>query len=426
LTNRDGADYSKCPNCDAKRPAESFAPLKKSISADAFDNYIPRDGEFADGDHPAARDIVPSATGIEGVWNWANISDSPNGLESETREGLSWYLHGTTAIKGKDMAPANQFFCFESHATFIYDPEQTFIFRGDDDIYVFINDKLAIDLGGTHLAAPSKVELAKEASKLGLIEGNEYPIDIFFCDRRSTMSNVRINTNIYVSQNVKFIPDPVQEEKKTYMCATVSGGGACGGGGKELCGPKLTENGYSVEFYMLKRGNVKDTIWLSPVKNSSECKGNIKDFTCYDGIRIEDASYSCGGYTKCQGTAGASKVQVPGNTVVYAMLKDKYGIQLGEANVIDRFRGETTPIIPRSFAHNIKARVNAGTILLENLPAGAKVELYNLQGKRIYSTTNNSPLATSHLKIGVQAKGMYIIKVSLGNKILTFNRSVYE
>jgi len=60
---------------------------------------------------------------------------------------------------------------------------------------------------------------------------------------------------------------------------------------------------------------------------------------------------------------------------------------------------ETTPI----------RQIN-NTIVLENLPAGTKIEVYDLQGKRIYSTTSHSPLATSHLKIEVQTKGMYIVK----------------
>jgi len=186
LTTRGSADYSQCPNCDAKRPAESFAPIIKSISADVFDSYVAREGDFSDGDTPSAGTVL-GISSTKSIWNWGDP------LEGEpTRSDLSWYLHGTTAIKGSAMAPANLFFCFESHAEFIYDPEQEFVFRGDDDIWVYINNKLVIDLGGTHLAAPGKVKL----DTLGLTEDKLYPIDIFFCDRRSTMSNVRISTNI--------------------------------------------------------------------------------------------------------------------------------------------------------------------------------------------------------------------------------------
>jgi hypothetical protein len=55
------------------------------------------------------------------------------------------------------------------------------------------------------------------------------------------------------------------------------------------------------------------------------------------------------------------------------------------------------------------------TIVLQNLPQGTKVEVYNLQAKRVYSTTNHSSLVTG-LIIPIQTKGMYFIKVSFGSE----------
>jgi uncharacterized repeat protein (TIGR02543 family) len=69
-----------------------------------------------------------------------------------------------------------------------------------------------------------------------------------------------------------------------------------------------------------------------------------------------------------------------------------------------------TPIIYRIATGNIRAQAIGNAIVLENLPKNAKVEVYNLQGKQVYSTTSHSPLATNHLKILVQTKGMYIVK----------------
>jgi uncharacterized repeat protein (TIGR02543 family) len=57
-------------------------------------------------------------------------------------------------------------------------------------------------------------------------------------------------------------------------------------------------------------------------------------------------------------------------------------------------------------------------ITLSNLAPNTKVEVYNLQGKLVYSTTSHSPLATSHLKIGVQTKGVYLVKI--GSQIKRF------
>jgi|GEM_PF-2898391 len=135
----------------------------------------------------------------------------------------------------------NQHFCFESHADFVYRQGQKFYFRGDDDIWVYINDSLVVDLGGTHLAAPSAVNL----DDLGLTPGTPFKIDIFFCDRRTDMSNVRIKTNMYLEQTKSLYTDNVNG---TYTInKNVCGGSSCdaivsGGGCKVTPGsdPSLT------------------------------------------------------------------------------------------------------------------------------------------------------------------------------------------
>jgi len=97
----------------------------------------------------------------------------------------------------------NQHFCFESHAKFTYKKGQKFGVRGDDDIWIFIGGKLAIDLGGTHLAAPGYADLSLVTDKNDepLVVGKTYDIDIFFCDRRTTMSNMNIFSNFYLDQS---------------------------------------------------------------------------------------------------------------------------------------------------------------------------------------------------------------------------------
>jgi hypothetical protein len=59
----------------------------------------------------------------------------------------------------------------------------------------------------------------------------------------------------------------------------------------------------------------------------------------------------------------------------------------------------------------------ANFIRLENITSNAKIEVYNLRGKLIYSGYSESPII---LKIPVQTKGMYIVKVKFGNKTKIF------
>ena len=114
-------------------------------------------------------------------------------------KGQYRWTSGTDDSKVLTTEGRNQHFCFESHAKFRFKKGLKFSFRGDDDIWVFINDKLAVDLGGTHLAAPGYVDLDKFMGSYAEV-GTSYPIDIFFCDRRTTMSNVHIKTNMFIEQ----------------------------------------------------------------------------------------------------------------------------------------------------------------------------------------------------------------------------------
>lgn len=74
--------------------------------------------------------------------------------------------------------------------------EESFSFTGDDDLWVFINGKLAIDLGGVHAPMAGEVDLAARAAELGLQPGEEYPIDFFQAERMNSQSNFHVETSL--------------------------------------------------------------------------------------------------------------------------------------------------------------------------------------------------------------------------------------
>ncbi|MBR2090739.1 MAG: fibro-slime domain-containing protein [Fibrobacter sp.] len=192
------------------------------------------EGSFAEGEETTERinETLKLGTGLIDacVFGWSCDIDgyAPEGWPmfvqgSETAStGNSSYSHRWTSSEenSKGNGGRNQHFCFESHAKFAFKRGLKFSIRGDDDIWVFINNKLAVDLGGTHLSTPGYVDLdffMKDA-KVDSI----YDIDVFFCDRRTTMSNMRISTNIYMYQDEEITDLPTSSSSSAKATSNAS------------------------------------------------------------------------------------------------------------------------------------------------------------------------------------------------------------
>jgi fibro-slime domain-containing protein len=88
-------------------------------------------------------------------------------------------------------------FTVEIHTLFTYSGGETFHFSGDDDVFVYIDNKLVINLGGIHSREQADVAI----DSLGLITGNTYPLDFFSAERHVTQSNLLITTTLGLTTN---------------------------------------------------------------------------------------------------------------------------------------------------------------------------------------------------------------------------------
>lgn len=172
LENKASADIDldlspvECPLCRTTRLSEATPLMNDTVetfycNGPAWNNGLNCDGLFDDGESPS-------------IWNWS---------------AERW------------SEPRNHHFCMEINSSFTYKKGQYAAFTSGGDLWVFVNGKLAVDLGGNHLPAPGYISMDLFAESGDLVSGSVYDMDIFFCARKTSISDFSIKTNIKLRQN---------------------------------------------------------------------------------------------------------------------------------------------------------------------------------------------------------------------------------
>jgi fibro-slime domain-containing protein len=96
---------------------------------------------------------------------------------------------------------------------FQYSGNEQLAFRGDDDVWVFINGRLAVDIGGVHNAVDGSVLLGDEDNngvlsgtetsdatddRFSISKGNIYEIVVFQAERNETESNYKLTLTNFI------------------------------------------------------------------------------------------------------------------------------------------------------------------------------------------------------------------------------------
>lgn len=107
------------------------------------------------------------------------------------------------AVDGKDH---NFHYSISSHSQFVYKEGagQYFEFVGDDDVYVFVDGHLYIDLGGAHVPLNGKFNLDDIAAahpEWGIVSGKVVSLDLFYLERHTDQAN------FYAKMNLKLETD---------------------------------------------------------------------------------------------------------------------------------------------------------------------------------------------------------------------------
>ncbi len=194
----------------------------------------------------------------------------------------------------------NYSYAMKVTAQFQYVKGQYFEFRGDDDVWVYINNRLVVDIGGCHNPEKGAVNL----DTLGLVEGETYPFHIFYSERNATGANFKMRTSINL-----------QTQKTFYKEAVTTADGTIQYNLKQM----LVDESLSCDVSSIAHVEVKDAAssFLLTGGNLPEGGVTLDAGVNYGGISINEYM---SGFTIDTAAIVASRSLYPGTYVLFFFL----------------------------------------------------------------------------------------------------------
>jgi fibro-slime domain-containing protein len=166
-------------------------------SADLFTQWY-HGGPLAS---PYASTLTLTRTGAGGTYSFISPASGFFPVDGE-----GWFKTGEEVADGGCSGSHNFGFTSEVRDSFVFRGGEVLSFSGDDDVWVFIGGKLALDLGGVHGETAATITLAADGTAacsggactqnsraLGLEVGRVYEIALFHAERRGCGANFRLD-----------------------------------------------------------------------------------------------------------------------------------------------------------------------------------------------------------------------------------------
>jgi len=139
------------------------------------------------------------------------------------RQNTSSYCNqsGSPSCTGSNPSSScrNYHYSMSGAATFVFKEESNdvFEFLGDDDMWIFIDGKLVVDLGGVHQQVAGNIRINELAAREGWLEGSMHSLNFFYMERQTSDANLRIkmSLNEFVGSRTRDEQAPVINKSQT-------------------------------------------------------------------------------------------------------------------------------------------------------------------------------------------------------------------
>lgn len=195
-----------------------------------------------------AYDANNLSAGITTRYPFLPVVDAEGDFAGETE---SYYFiedgYRSNSAEYDTYANRNFNYVLASNGEFVYHEEDNlfFEFEGDDDVYLFINDQLVLDLGGAHPISSASLKVndyvkwaqnvldnptnyteaeIKRARALDLENGEVVKFDFFYMERHGYGANMRIMTNMHITDpDMRVEKEAFQGSKKIEYGGIIDG-----------------------------------------------------------------------------------------------------------------------------------------------------------------------------------------------------------